>query len=506
MSFFLSCEQLADSPDPETAKVRIVGLRTRLLELQSRLKEADFPVLILISGVDGAGKGESLNLLNEWMDPRYLQTFAFGPRTDEELQRPEYWRFWRSLPAKGRIGLYMGSWYSDPIALRLKGDISRREWLLRLERIGQFEQMLVEDGALVIKIWLHLSKQDQIERMNTLSADPATAWRVTEQEWQHLRIYDRFRQLAGETLELTSQPAAPWQVINGQDPMVRGIALAERVGERIAERLAGRFDNIGHEPLPVTGPSSATRNGGPEKQLQMLRPGRRLQKADYRQQLELQQGRLNRLSREARNRGIASVLLLEGWDAAGKGGIIRRIIPAMDARHYRVIPVAAPSAEERRYHYLWRFWRDLPAAGRTAIFDRSWYGRVLVERVEELSSEAEWQRAYDEIRDFERQLTDYGIVLVKYWVHISEAEQLSRFRHREQTPHKQFKITEEDYRNRQRWSDYEAAVNEMVARTGTDSAPWLLIEGNNKRYARIKALKGFCERLEAALQVGVINL
>ncbi len=512
MDFFSASESAGGSVSKKDYKSRVPELRTQLLGLQRKLKKADFPVLILISGVDGAGKRESVNLLNEWMDPRFLQTFAFGPKSDEELQRPEFWRFWRSLPSKGEIGLYVGSWYSDPIALRLQGFTSRKIWLQQMGEICRFEKMLVDDGALIIKFWLHLSKEHQIERMEKLSADPTTAWRVTDLEREHLRIYDRFRQLASETLELTTQAAAPWQVIYGRDQRHLALSLSEEIYRRIQQRLKGK-SAAGAQPqspgwaeaVPADASRPAVVVDRPAaKSLKQLHLDRIMEKDEYQRQLELQQGRLNTLSRQAWQRGIASILLFEGWDAAGKGGIIRRIIAAMDARQYRVIPIAAPSAEEHKHHYLWRFWKYIPGAGRVAVFDRSWYGRVLVERIEGFATVPEWRRGYDEIRDFESQLLAQGIVLMKYWVHISEQEQLARFRHREETPHKQFKITEEDYRNRQRWSEYEVAVNEMVANTDTAEAPWLLIEGNDKRYARIKALSSYCDRLQLAIDSHVL--
>ena len=193
------------------------------------------------------------------------------------------------------------------------------------------------------------------------------------------------------------------------------------------------------------------------------------------------------------------ILALEGWDAAGKGGAIRRVTHALDARMYRVIPIAAPTDEERAHHYLWRFWRHLPRLGRITIYDRTWYGRVLVERAEGFASEAEWMRAYKEINEFEEQLTEHGIVLVKYWLHISADEQLERFKERETAPWKQYKITPEDYRNREKMNLYEQAASDMIARTSTEFSPWTLVEANDKRYARIKVLRTLCDRLDAAL-------
>ncbi len=226
----------------------------------------------------------------------------------------------------------------------------------------------------------------------------------------------------------------------------------------------------------------------------------RLEKDDYRKRLNRLQARLHGLSLEARERGISTVLAFEGWDAAGKGGVIRRVTQSLEAGDYRVIPTAAPTEEERRYHYLWRFWRDLPPAGTFAIFDRTWYGRVLVERIEGFASDAEWQRAYDEINDFEEQLAERGYLVQKFWLHISPDEQLARFQAREDTPYKQHKITEEDYRNRERWAEYEQAVDQMVLRTSSDGAPWFVIPANDKLFARIQVLEKVTAGLKQALR------
>jgi polyphosphate:AMP phosphotransferase len=477
---------------------KVPQLRTELLMLQERLKGADFPVLVLISGVDGAGKGDTVNLLNEWFDPRYLRTFAFGEMSDEEQERPEYWRFWRALPAKGHIGLYVGSWYSHPIAQRVTGAFNDAELDGRLQRISRFEQELMDDGALVIKIWLHLSREAQKQRLKKLASDPETAWRVTKQDKKHLKLYDTFRAIAERTLRDTSSGESPWIIVEGTDANYRSVTVGQYLLNRITQRLdQHELERNGNTPPPSSELLPVLTR--PCTLLSTLDMTRSLSKKSYLSQLEKYQGRLYRLARAAHERKISSVIVLEGWDAGGKGGLIRRIIPSLDARTYRVIPIAAPTDEERAHHYLWRFWRHIPRAGRVTIYDRSWYGRVLVERVEGFASHAEWMRAYAEIADFEEQLSEHHTVLLKFWLHIDKEEQLRRFQEREQISYKQYKITADDYRNRERWDEYEHAVNDMVERTSTHYAPWHLIEGNDKRFARIKALQLYCERLEQAL-------
>ncbi|MCB1877629.1 MAG: polyphosphate:AMP phosphotransferase [Chromatiales bacterium] len=491
-------------------KAREPELREQLLELQQKLRESGrFPVVLLFAGVDGAGKGETVNLLNEWMDPRWLRTRAFGHPSDEERERPPFWRFWRELPGKGRIGLFLSSWYSEPVLKRVYGETDETEFDRQLERITLFENALVEDNALILKFWMHLSRDAQKKRLKSLEKDPLLKWRVTKQDWEHWKKYDDFLSAAERTIMRTSTGQAPWQIVEGYDPHYRSLTVGEIVRDEIAKRLeemdvrdrmAAKLEEARSAPLAVIGETAEqTEAQSPVTILSSLDMEQKLARADYRIELKKQQGRLNLLQREARAKGISTVLVFEGPDAAGKGGSIRRITAALDARQYQVIPIAAPTDEERAHHYLWRFWRHLSRAGRVSIFDRSWYGRVLVERVEGFASEPTWRRAYAEINDFEQQLVEHGIVLVKFWVHITKEEQLARFQAREQTPHKRWKLTEEDWRNREKWDDYALAVNDMVERTSTARAPWVLVEGNDKPYARVKVLTEVCNAVERAL-------
>ncbi|WP_303903253.1 polyphosphate:AMP phosphotransferase [Thiohalomonas denitrificans] len=488
--------QLGNKITKDEFRKREPELRVRLLQAQQAVREAGIPVLILVSGVDGAGKGDTVNMLNEWMDPRVLRTFAFGAKSDEERERPDYWRFWRAIPRKGGIGLYVGSWYSDPIARRIGNDITRAALDARLTRIRTFEKTLVDDGALIIKFWLHLSKKDQKKRLKALESNPDTAWRVTRQDKEHLKLYDRFRSIAEHVLHETGTDEVPWTPVEGVDERYRHLQVGEHILERIEKHLArdrhwrlAPVDKPHHQPM-------ASRTHDLLGQLDLAKS---LSKKSYKAELQKYQSRLGRLARAAREKKISSILVFEGWDAGGKGGVIRRIVPALDARNYRAISVGPPTDEERAHHYLWRFWRHIPRAGAITIYDRSWYGRVLVERIEGFARRDEWLRAYAEINDFEEQLAEFGTVITKYWLHISKEEQWRRFQKRERVPWKRYKITEEDYRNREKWEAYEHAVADMVERTSTEYAPWILVEGNDKRYARIKALKVYCERLERAL-------
>jgi len=475
-------------------------LRTNLLLVQEALKEAPFPVLVLVSGVDGAGKGDVINQLNAWLDPRWVRAYAFGPMSDEERERPEYWRFWRALPPKGQIGLYVGSWYSRPISDRINKVSDDAELERDLTRINAFEETLVDDGALIIKLWLHLSRDAQQQRMKELEENPATRWRVSSMDKKHLKQYDKFRTVAEHTLRNTSTGDAPWIIVEATDVHYRNLTVGQHILERISARLQNQPE--AQVPQPHLKPIVAPEIGEQVSVLGNLDMGKALPKDKYKRQLAKYQGALGELARQARERKISSIITLEGWDAAGKGGLIRRIIPALDARSYQIIPIAAPTDEERAHHYLWRFWRHIPRGGNVTIYDRSWYGRLLVERVEGFARQDEWMRAYTEINEFEEMLTEHGIVLLKFWLHITKEEQLERFQEREKTPFKQYKITEDDYRNRDKWEAYEHAVNDMVERTSTEYAPWHLIEANDKNHARVKALRIFSGRLEQVLNEG----
>ncbi|HYC36187.1 MAG TPA: polyphosphate:AMP phosphotransferase [Usitatibacter sp.] len=457
------------------------------------LEKPDFPLTILVNGVDGAGKGETVNLLNEWMDPRHVLTRTFGEKSEHDRAFPEMWRYWQALPPNGRIGILFGSWYTQPILDRAAGRIGRADFELRLERIRHFERMLVGEGAVLLKLWFDLSKRAQKKRLKELSGDKETAWRVSREDWRHFERYDEFMDVSEDALRETSTGEAPWHVIEGWNHEYRSLTAGKLLQGALEARLKGRRPALAPSAPPAVPPIDG------KTLLASYDYGRKLGEADYDKRLARAQSRIATLARGRKMRERSLVLVFEGMDAAGKGSTIRRITHALDARFYRVIPVAAPTDEERAQPYLWRFWRQVPAQGRATIFDRSWYGRVLVERVERFCSEADWMRAYHEINDFEEQLAEAGAIVAKFWLAISPGEQLRRFKAREQTPHKRFKITPEDWRNRKKWPAYERAVEDMVERTSTDTAPWHVVASDDKPFSRIEVVETLLERLEQAL-------
>jgi polyphosphate:AMP phosphotransferase len=479
---------------------RAPALREELLEAQfEMIQRAKFPVLVLINGVEGAGKGETAHILSEWMDARHIITHGFGDHTDEEKARPPMWRFWRALPPKGELGIFFGSWYTDPILGRVLGTMKNAAVEDQLDRIVSLEQMLTDEGVQLVKLWFHVSKATQRKRFKKLERDKTTRWRVTQRDWDFSAKYDTFRGVSEAVIRRTSTGHAPWHIIEGSDSRYRSLTSATLVLDAMKRGLA----NL-EAPKPKTKSSPRSTAVTPaidhKNLINQIDLSLKTPKVTYESSLEKLQGAINLLSRHKRMRDRGVVLVFEGSDAAGKGGAIRRITQALDVRNYHVVPIAAPTDEERAQPYLWRFWRQMPRKGRFTIFDRSWYGRLLVERVEGFCAEEDWRRAYAEITDFESQLAESGLVVCKFWLQISKEEQLRRFRAREQTDFKHYKITPEDWRNRKKWAEYEIATAEMIDRTSTKEAPWTLVSAEDKHYARVKVLETLVKRVEAAVE------
>jgi AMP-polyphosphate phosphotransferase len=469
-------------------------LRETLLAAQKALVDKKpFEVVILIAGLAGSGKGELLATLNEWMDPRLLETAACDQPTDEERERPYMWRFWRALPPKGRIGAFLHSWYQDPVSARAGGNLARSDLDQRLAEIRRFERMLADEGALVLKFWLHLAKKQQKKRLAKLEKKRATRWRVSKADWKEHKNYKAVVAAWRHAIRLTNGAHAPWTVVAAADPEFRTLTVTKTLAAAIEQRLAAP-----QRLVTITAPPPLPPVDG-RRLLDAFDLSARLDAREYKHKLPALQGRLNELTRAKRFRERSAVIVFEGSDAAGKGGAIRRAAGGIDARYFRIVPVSAPSDEESSHPYLWRFWRQLPRRGHVTIFDRSWYGRVLVERVEGFADQDDWLRAYGEINDFEEDMVRDGVVLVKFWLAISPAEQLRRFKQRETTRFKRYKLSPDDWRNRKNADQYVDAANDMFERTSTGLAPWTIVSAEDKRYARIKVLETMCERIEKAL-------
>jgi polyphosphate:AMP phosphotransferase len=423
------------------------------------------------------------------MDPRGIRTHALPEPSDEERERPPMWRFWRLLPPCGRMSVFLDSWYTQPTEEAYHRRIKTGELVRQLNQIEQFERLLHQEGVLLLKFWLHLSRCAQEERLEQLEADPLQRWRVRKDDWKLWKHYERFRAVAEYALQATNTAEAPWTLVEAANAHYRNLT----VGKTLLEALKSRLSMPPAPPTAATVPEAlAPRPANVFTQLDMSST---LNESEYQDKLAKQQANLGLLTRKLFRQRRSMVLVFEGPDAAGKGGAIRRLTESMDARDYHVSSIAAPSEEEHARPYLWRFWLQLPRLGRVAIFDRSWYGRVLVERVEGFCKRDDWQRAYAEINSFESQLADFGIILLKFWLAVSPEEQLRRFQNREETPYKQYKLTQEDWRNRAKWDHYQVAACDMIEKTSTDWAPWILVEADNKEWARIKVLRSVVHRL-----------
>ena len=472
-------------------------LRPRLLEAQRKLRETKSPVIVIVSGVEGSGKSQVVNRLHEWLDARGMTTTAFWRESDEERERPEFWRYWRALPRRGTIGIFFGSWYTQPIVDRVFRKKSRAELDAALQRIVRFEQMLAADGALIVKLWLHLPRKVELERFEEKSQRKRKNWSFGPDSGKYAKHYDRFAEVSERAIRGTDTAEAPWHVIEATDARYRDLTIARLLLESLEDLVAAPQEKPARNSVVVAqADEEALVAGSGATVLDRVDLTKTIDPKKYEKTLDKLQEEAGELVWKAWDARRSVVAVFEGWDAAGKGGAIRRLISPIDARLYRVISIAAPTEEERAQHYLWRFWRQLPRSGSMTIYDRSWYGRVLVERVEGFARVDEWSRAYREINDFEEELVESGIILLKFWLHIDRDEQARRFKERQETPWKQHKITDEDWRNREKWDAYRVAVHDMVSRTSSAAAPWTLIPANDKHFARVEVVRTVVKRLK----------
>ncbi|WP_040674499.1 polyphosphate:AMP phosphotransferase [Nitrobacter sp. Nb-311A] len=483
--------------DADRFEAEATALREALLDAQFDLADrSSRAVLILLNGADGAGKGQVLNRLHEWLDPRTIATLAYDINDRCDLRRPPAWRFWCDLPERGRIGIMIGSWYHTMLLHRATGRADEETFHARIAETNRIEDMLVAERVTLLKLWLMLGDNETGGSAINTEAPPGSRNNPLVREWAEIdtkKERNRLVRAARELIQKTADCRTPWHTVRADDPLGRDLAVGRHLLDTL--QAAVRWQ----PPRPGVLPFKPHRVSSTKPVLPTLDLTQTLEKDRYEIELADAQARIFAATQSAAFRNRALIVAFEGNDAAGKGGAIRRLRSALNPVHMRVYPVGAPTDEERARPFLWRFWRHVPLRGHTAIYDRSWYGRVLVERVEGFAAPAVWQRAYGEINDFEAQLTRAGYVLHKFWLAIDQDEQLRRFEARKATPHKRFKITEEDWRNRENWELYAAAVEDMIALTSTEAGPWTLVESNSKRFSRVKILRTLADRLEAEL-------
>lgn len=469
-------------------------LRPKLLQAHFKLRNTRRSVIIIVAGVEGAGKGDLVWKLNEWLDPRGTSTHVFRPLDRPERGRPSFWLLAQVLPARGRVSILLGSWYTTPTVQRVQREISSKEFKRELARIQEWEQMLVKDGAVLLKLWLHVSRRDLRRRLGSLVDHPELHARLLPPGLDLVKLYPRFLKISTQALNATHAAGASWHRIDASDPRARDLQVARLLNQTLktAAKPASAPPAISAR-TPVSAPPAST------SRLRQVDLSASLTQEEYTALRDKYRRRLLKQAWRLLRRRRSCLIVFEGWDAAGKGGAIRRLTQALDPRLYQVYGFSAPTAEELAHHYLWRFWKVLPGHGTLTIFDRSHYGRVLVERVEGFAQPEEWRRAYAEINAFEAQLDREGVIIVKFWLQISPEEQLRRFRERERVAWKNYKITADDWRNRKKRAPYEAAVEEMLERTDTSWAPWTVVPANDKHYARVEILRTIARRLRSAL-------
>ena len=481
-----------DRPSNDELSARLEKARAELAVRQMMVKEKNLPVLVVFDGWGAAGKGSVLGRVIKGMDPRFFKCETLTEPTSDETRRPFLYRYFVRIPKEGKFSFFDGSWMGEVTSEFLHGEISKKQYKEHITSIKRFERTLNDNGYLVVKFFFHIDEKTQKKRIKELESNTYTRWRVSENDkWQN-KHYSKCFDVYDEYIEATNQFVAPWYFIDSTQKKWAELQVTEILVASIDTALK----NAESKSAPLLQNTFPLRE---TPKLADISLDKSLTDEEYKAELDKLQKRLGELHNELYHKKIPVIVAYEGWDAAGKGGNIKRIAAALDPRGYEVHPIASPEPAEKARHYLWRFWNRLPKDGHIAIFDRTWYGRVMVERLEGFCSENDWQRAYNEINEFEKELADWNAVVIKFWVQIDKDTQLARFTDRQNTPEKQWKITDEDWRNREKWDQYEAAVDEMLQKTNTKYAPWYVLESNDKKYARIKALKILIKAIEKKL-------
>ena len=465
-------------------------LQEKLTAQQMLLRDAKLPVIVLVEGWAAAGKGGLINDLISEIDPRFSSVFSADSALKEADRYPFLYPYFNAIPEDGKLLFMDSGWMEASVRALLTGELGKKEYRRRIRSVNRFERQLRDNGYLLLKLFVNISREEQETRLQELCGSDDTSWRVSAYDlWQN-EDYADFRK-AYDGFMTETQEVAPWHILDGSKKNLLKYDAFKLLTELIDEGLAaGKYHGAPvEEDFPLL----------EMPQLSDVDLSVSISEEDYKEELKALQKKISRLHNVIYRKRIPFVICYEGWDAAGKGGNIRRLAYPLDPRGFDVYPIASPEPHEKARHYLWRFWTRLPRSGHFAIFDRTWYGRVMVERIEGFCGESDWQRAYNEINEFEEELHDWGAVVLKFWIHIDQETQLARFTARQNTPEKQWKITDEDWRNREKWPQYEEAVTDMLRKTSTEYAPWFIIESNDKLYARIKVLRIVADAMEKAV-------
>ncbi len=454
-------------------KEEIKSMQKELFVIQQKIKEKNIPVIILLDGISCAGKGSMMGKISTRMEPRGYKIHTLS-KDDRFDLRPDMYNFWLTIPPKGEMGIYDEAWYNTAVE-----NIKNKENLEKyIDEINVFERQLCDDGYLICKYFLNISKKEQSKRLKQLDDDKAHTWQVTKKEWEENENYEKIINHRDNILEKTNTTAAPWVIIDNEEKDKGTYYLLKSLIETITTEL-------NRTSLKQNGIVTATKFSTLSMpKLSEVKLDKEISDKEFKEEYKKEKEKLKELHSLLYKKKIPMIIAFEGWDAAGKGGAIRRLSWALDPRGLDVYSIAAPAKEELAKHYLYRFWNKIPKIGHISMYDRSWYGRVMVERVEGFTQKSRWEMAYQEINEFEKSLSDAGAIILKFFIHIDKDTQLERFNDRQNNPEKQFKITDEDWRNREKWDAYEEAIDEMLQKTSTKNAQWIIVEGKNKPYAR----------------------
>ncbi len=484
----------SEIPEEDVLKEKLKEERLRLGASQMKIKEAGLPVMVLFEGWNAAGKGAVIGKVIRNIDPRFFKVATMDRQpSSEEKRYPFLYRYIKEIPEAGKFRFFDTCWMEEVVSGVLDGDLTDEVYRKRVHSINVIERHLCDNGYLVIKFFFHISKKEQKKRLDALKSSKDTSWRVDKNDLLQNKHYDKCLDVFERYLEDTNESRSPWYIIDAKDKKYAELQVLQFLNQGIDIALKNQKMNV-----PILQNTFPMEKIGKLSDISL--DGKVMSDAEYDAELDRLQKELKDLGNKVYRKKIPVIIAYEGWDAAGKGGNIKRITEALDPRDYVVEPIASPEPHEKARHYLWRFWTRLPKTGHITVFDRTWYGRVMVERLEGFCSENDWQRAYNEINEFEKELKDWGAVIIKFWVQIDKDTQLKRFTDRQNTPEKQWKITDEDWRNREKWDQYETAIDEMIEKTSTSFAPWHVLESVDKKYARIKALKIVIEEIKKALE------